>query len=587
MNLLEERWIPIRRASGMREHIAPHEITDRIATDPVLALAAPRPDFNGALMQFLIGLVQTAWVRADRYWDLDDMLWSPPTPQTLAALFAPLREAFELDGDGPRFMQEFSMRPTGKANELRDVRALLIDAPGDATLLENRDHFVKRGAVRAMCVHCSAIGLFTLQIHAPNGGRGHVPSLRKGGEITTLIAFTDGNTGPRAALWRDVACNMLDTPTFKSMCDAGKVDPVHTFPWLAALDSLQRAGGQTWPRDVHPSHQFWPMPRRIRLDFDDVQAGACDVCGDATSPLITRYFTWPSGLNYNGESKEEKFQRKESGASSKQKRSAFPNWQHPLSPYLKQAAKTVPASLDDGGPTYRHWLGWAVGSRRGGQEVLPAAAVKAFHSARVLPGQVRLWAFGYDMDNMKARCWYETTFPLFDLPLGGAASAEAAELVVAVIDPLVTGAESVAQSLRFAVRDAWFSNGESRGDLGFVDASFWNQTERDFFSHVEQAIALCRTDGRDAIDKSESLRRDWLHTLRRAALRLFDEVAASGRVDAGNPGKLAAARRTLRGKLHGDDLLVALRLQPAEATAASSRSRRAGGRATASAQEAR
>lgn len=587
MNLLEERWIPIRRASGQRERIAPHDITDRIDTDPVVVLDAPRPDFNGALIQFLIGLVQTAWVRADRFWELDDMLWSPPTPQTLAGLFAPLKEAFDLDGDGPRFMQEFSLRPTGKENELRAIRSLLIDAPGKETLLENRDHFVKRGAVQAMCVHCSAMGLFTLQIHAPNGGRGHVPSLRKGGEITTLIAFTDANTGPRTALWRDVACNVLDTPTFKTMCDAGKVDPVHTFPWLAALDSLQQAGGQTWPLNVHPSHQFWPMPRRIRLDLDDVMAGACDVCGDATSPLVTRYFTWPSGLNYNGESKEEKFQRREPGAGSKQKRSAFPNWQHPLSPYMKQAAKTVPASLDDNGPTYRHWLGWAVGSKRGGREVLPAAAVKAFHTARVLPGQVRLWAFGYDMDNMKARCWYETTFPLFDLPVETAPSSELSELIPAMIDPLIAAAEAVAQYLRFAVRDAWFGHGETRGDLGFVEAIFWNRTEREFFAHVEQAIALCREHGRAAFDQTEPLRRGWLDTLRRCALWLFDEVAASGAVEAGNPAKLAAAHRTLRHQLDGDKLLAALGLIAADPPGAAGRSRRSGGKSNKPSLEAR
>jgi CRISPR system Cascade subunit CasA len=587
MNLLEEAWIPIRRASGRRERIAPHEITDRIDIDPVVALDAPRPDFNGALIQFLIGLVQTAWVRADKYWDRDDMLWAPPTPQALAALFAPLREAFELDGDGPRFMQEFSLRPTGKENELRDIRALLIDAPGAATLIENRDHFVKRSAVQAMCARCSAVGLFTLQIHAPNGGRGHLPSLRKGGEITTLIAFTEANTGPRAALWRDVACNVLDQATFKSMCDAGKAEPVHAFPWLASLDSLQRAGGQTWPRDVHPSHQFWPMPRRIRLDFDDVHAGACDVCGDTTSPLITRYFTWPSGLNYNGESKEEKFQRKEPGAKAKQKRSTFPNWQHPLSPYVKQAAKTVPAALDDGGLTYRHWLGWAVGSKRGGKEVLPAAAVSAFHSALVVPGQVRLWAFGYDMDNMKARCWYETTFPLFDLPVGAAPPTGYSEVIGAIVDPLIAAAESASQYLRFAVRDAWFGDGEARGDLGFVEASFWNRTEREFFALVAQAIALCRQHGRAAFDQSEPLRRGWVDTLRRAALQLFDEVAASGRTEAGNPVKLAAAHRALRGQLYGDKLLGSLGLIAGDPSGGTRKARRAPVKSTRASVEAR
>ena len=31
--------------------------------------------------------------------------------------------------------------------------------------------------------------------------------------------------------------------------------------------------------------------------------------------------------------------------------------------------------------------------------------------------QFRLYAFGYDMDNMKARCWYETIFPLYTISL--------------------------------------------------------------------------------------------------------------------------------------------------------------------------
>jgi len=64
MNLLEKSWIPVRRASGQRLWIAPYQITDGIGQDPIVALDAVRPDFNGALIQFLIGLVQTAWARA-------------------------------------------------------------------------------------------------------------------------------------------------------------------------------------------------------------------------------------------------------------------------------------------------------------------------------------------------------------------------------------------------------------------------------------------------------------------------------------------------------------------------------------------
>ena len=56
MNLIKDPWIPVRRESGMEDIIAPWQLTE--TDDPVIALSAPRPDFNGALMQFLIGLLQ-------------------------------------------------------------------------------------------------------------------------------------------------------------------------------------------------------------------------------------------------------------------------------------------------------------------------------------------------------------------------------------------------------------------------------------------------------------------------------------------------------------------------------------------------
>jgi CRISPR system Cascade subunit CasA len=572
VNLLEERWIPIRRASGLAERIAPHEIADRIDSDPVIALDAPRPDFNGALIQFLIGLVQTAWVRADQFWDRDEMLWSPPAPAELERMFAPLNEAFHLDGDRPRFMQDSETSPTGSENELRPIRALMIEAPGKDTLKENRDLFVKRGMVQAMCSHCAAAGLFTLQIHAPNGGRGHFPSLRKGGEITTLIAFTPNDATMTPALWRDIACNILEASSLRALCDPSKTQLKHCFPWLSTVDALQAASGQTWPRDVNPAHLFWPMPRRIRLDFDATTAGACDVCGADSTPVLTRYFTWPNGLNYNGESKTEKATRKQAGSGKKPKRMLFPNWQHPLSPHERaQTGNLLPLSLEEGGLSYRYWLGCALGVKRPGREVLPAAVVHAFRSSRVESGQLRLRAFGYDVDNMKARCWYETTFPLFDLASDTRSSQDLAEIISSIVDPLILAAETAATFLLDAVRDSRTKPAEShkrdrswreaaRRNVAFCEASFWSRTEGKFFALVEQAIAVARQHGRDGYEKSEPLRREWLRSLRNAAFGLFDEAAARGSIGAGDPSKLAAAYNKLREQLLGRQLQQALGL---------------------------
>ena len=100
MNLIEERWIPVRRQSGKDERIAPWELTDDFEQDPVVALAAPRPDFQGGLMQFLISLLQTAAPPdEEKGLEWEDWLEDPPNSEVLWAAFAPYVDCFDLDGD--------------------------------------------------------------------------------------------------------------------------------------------------------------------------------------------------------------------------------------------------------------------------------------------------------------------------------------------------------------------------------------------------------------------------------------------------------------------------------------------------------
>jgi len=183
MNLLQEPWIPVRRASGERLWIAPHQITDGIENDPIVALDAVRPDFNGALMQFLIGLVQTAWARAGKSFDRDTLLWEPPSSKLLEASFAPLSEAFELDGDGPRFMQDSSVARDPDRIE-KAISSQLIEAPGVETRDSHTDHFVKAGVTELLCADCAAAALITVQTNSPSGGRGTLVSLR--GEVLSI-----------------------------------------------------------------------------------------------------------------------------------------------------------------------------------------------------------------------------------------------------------------------------------------------------------------------------------------------------------------------------------------------------------------
>jgi len=76
-NLINEKWIPVRRADGKKEIIAPWQVTDDIGSNPIVSLDANRPDFNGALIQFLIGLVQTTMApKKDKNWG--NGLTNPP-----------------------------------------------------------------------------------------------------------------------------------------------------------------------------------------------------------------------------------------------------------------------------------------------------------------------------------------------------------------------------------------------------------------------------------------------------------------------------------------------------------------------------
>ena len=96
-DLRREPWIPWRRRSGAVEWGPPAMLVDRLAEDPVVGLAAPRPDFEGALQEFLIGLLAAALQPEDeREWR---RLWNaPPTVEALQATLEALPRATFLPG---------------------------------------------------------------------------------------------------------------------------------------------------------------------------------------------------------------------------------------------------------------------------------------------------------------------------------------------------------------------------------------------------------------------------------------------------------------------------------------------------------
>ncbi|EKD50811.1 MAG: hypothetical protein ACD_62C00421G0002 [uncultured bacterium] len=526
MNLLDEAWIPVRRSNGKLDWISPYQMTE----SDLVALAANRPDFNGALIQFLIGLVQTT-TPMDSQAEWERWNTNPPNIEELKKWFAPVREAFVFDGDGSRFMQDFDLRTQEtKDDEFNEIGALLIESPGDQTLKLNKDHFVKRNRTSALCPHCAITALFTLQTNAPSGGNGHFTSIRGGGPLTTLIM-----PGQSSSLWQIVWLNVREKTQFNtSHGNADLKKPQYIFPWLGDMKTIQPDGGKTTPIQVHPAHVFWGMPRRIRLDQENVTKGACDICGRLSDKLMTRYLTIARGFDYKG------------------------GWRHPLSPYREEKqGEMFAVHPQPDGIGYKHWLSWILGQQTDKKKILPASIVSHVIDSHRLASHYRLWVFGYDMDNMKARCWYESILPLYGVT---DKNIDGRRLIQREIAKWLESAEYVVYLLRSNVKSAWFGDdAEVRGNLSFIDVFFWSQTEPDFYHQLIALIEQARDEENDPT--LLPMREAWREVLIKVALHLFDaDLVGVAPIQQQNPRRMAEAYKRLRMSLYGDKLKALLGL---------------------------
>ncbi len=520
-NLLNASWMPVRLRDGSQEWVSPA----RLARPDIVAFAANRADFNGALAQFAIGLFQTASpVDGPSRW----RSWfnEPPSAETLSQWLAPFAAAFDFDGGGQRFMQDASMGVD--EGVVCDIGGLLIEAPGENTAKDNKDLFVKRGGIRQLCRCCAATALLTLQINAPSGGAGHRTGLRGGGPLTTLLLAAEGSS-----LWQSLWLNVMERDRFAGDASwTGAASPL-VFPWLTSTPATQREDGKTTPAQVDPAHVFWAMPRRIWLNVDARRSGDCHVCGRHSEALVSSYRTRNYGLNYKD------------------------GWSHPLSPYYALEEEWLPVHPQPGGLGHRHWLAWVLGQTSARKKQRRARVVEHFLTARLrsAPGSLRLWAFGYDMDNAKARCWYEATLPLYGL---ANCDAKAQRQIEAEVGRWLDATETVAGMLRGAVKEAWFKEAPKKADFSAVDAAFWSATTTAFY---RQLGPLIEGAARAAEFDAATVNPAWLRHLEQRALYLFDhQFVGAGPVAQQNPRRIAQAHRQLLANLRGPKLREALGL---------------------------
>ena len=497
MNLMTDRWLPVRRRDGSEEKIAPHEVTTQFDNNPIVELLAPRPDFKSALYQLLIGMFQVAVIPKDE--DVWRDFWAePPSPKWLQKKLLVHQECFEIDSDGPAFMQDYSpldVKPQSLNN-------LFISLPANG-------HFQKSDIVN-ITPYWAAIALFTLQTFAPSGGSGHRVGLRGGGPLTTIVLPEKNRI-----LWRAIWLNVLEKDQLKHLSgDIEKQAVAATFPWMAPTRTSE-GGSVTLPEDCHPCQMFFGMPRRIRLLFE-YRCGVCDLSGESSDVMVNCYKTKNLGVNYDGP------------------------WLHPLNAYSvnPQKPEEPPLSIkgQPGGITYRHWSGLAISS----DTQLPAKVVQLINQSNVRRDMLeecgaRIWVSGYDMDNMKARCWYESTLPLFPL------SPEDSIIVKNRVSFLIGAAFEVAQNLRSSVKLAWFKRPkDAKGDMSFLDTSFWQQTELAFYQNLGRLVKA-------PADKNlvVEIATQWEGEIKKTARALFDSWALSAQEDGLNMKRVVKARTEL------------------------------------------
>ena len=161
MNLTLEPWIPALRADGRRDLFS---LCDVFAQAHELRDLAVKPHERIALMRLLLCITQAA---LDGPADEGDWEACEPRIQPRVADYLnQWKAAFELFGDGPRFLQLPNLKPGKESDEGNAATKLdLALATGNnSTLFDNR-----AGEDRTLASARSALNLLTFQCFAPGG----------------------------------------------------------------------------------------------------------------------------------------------------------------------------------------------------------------------------------------------------------------------------------------------------------------------------------------------------------------------------------------------------------------------------------
>jgi CRISPR system Cascade subunit CasA len=287
----------------------------------------------------------------------------------------------------------------------------------------------------------------------------------------------------------------------------------------------EKIGKDTTSQHVNSVQMFWGMPRRIRLEFESGTKNiSCDLCERSQLQYVTKYHDKSYGINYKG------------------------SWHHTLTPYSVDEKADEPLLSKKGqmgGISYRNWLGLVQNSTEKNSRNEPAIVVHTFRQERqdALSGNneipFRLWAFGYDMNNMKACEWYESTMPLIHLDSNIKPKYELE------VSRMIKTAGLIAYNIRSCVKKALFSPGANisveKSLFESIDSQFWQDTEPQFYQILNELKTALQTK-----QPIQDLKLHWLGILFKEGERLFDRYSQSSLISVADPKRIAIARRDFR-----------------------------------------
>lgn len=593
-NLLEQAWIPVK---GLSEHIKVCEIVN----SDMRGLDAPRADFNAALMQFLIGVLQTVMAPENpREWR--KFYTNPPTENELQEKLVTIKEAFYLDGEGYRFMQDGLAKEVGK---LLPIEEMIFGAPGGSGKEGNKDHFIKQNDISGLCYSCCATGLLSANIFAEDGGQSYFPTMRGNGYISTLVCLDETST-ESSLLWKNVWLNVLcrksikidvndlfmwckdlpDKPQVEQFCknksdikslkqekkeSKDKEIKEQIAEKLGGLEKNQKAlqedldslvgEKEILPDDNNFLQVYWAWMRRFLLDTEDLDFDRCSIC-HAKGSLIKKFYKKNKGYKYPKE-----------------------HWQnkHPFSP----SEKYERANYDQNNEKYKDKM-LALGMTVNGlpysnwQDFLLLTAKKApaevvmQHLKRLSPeSQLVISGFGYAMESNSPLGWYDSKTPLYIIDDDLSRNQFENEA-----NKFIRAASQIADAERGylvnAIKIAWFGydveaenrkKPKDRKKDPFVKdprknklydqpiniaKSFWGSTESKFYSSLSELYKLAGNNQLTDLNLI-ALRNLWYMHIKTCAEGIFNHWAFKSNIQT-NPRRIALAHKQLMQNLNSQSL---------------------------------